>query len=166
VFEGAGRKTRKESRMEDSVKDALALIAHQVQAFLNGKTGALHELCDILVSGKFSQDTVEEALETIIELAMEEAELEEKESLLETGETSYDADKFPLSPEAHSYLSELRSSGAIDTLTERALMEKVVIGVSGEVGVEDIKRAMAEVVRDPYTSFLLSAEEGDNSTVH
>jgi hypothetical protein len=152
--------------MEDSVKDALALIAHHVQAFLNGKTGALHELCDILVSGKFSEDTVEEALETIIELAMEEAELEEKERLLETRETSYGADKLPLSPEAHLYLSELRSSGAIDTLAERALMEKVVIGVSGEVGVEDIKRAMVEVVKDPYTSFLLSSEERDNSTVH
>jgi len=152
--------------MEDSVKDALALIAHHVQAFLNGKTGALHELCDILVSGKFSRDTVEEALEAIIELAMEEAELEEKESLLETGETGYDADKLPLSPEAHVYLSELRSSGAIDTLTERALINRVEVGVSGEIGVEDIKRAMAEVVRDPYTSFLFSAEEGNNSTVH
>jgi hypothetical protein len=152
--------------MEDSVKDALALIAHHVQAFLNGKTGALHELCDILVSGRFSEETVEQALEAIIELAIEEAELEEKESPLETGESSYNADRLPLSPEAHVYLSELRSSGAINTLTERAVMEKVAVGPSGEVSVEDIKKAMAEVVADPYTSFLLSSEEGDSPTIH
>ncbi|MCX5799781.1 MAG: hypothetical protein NTX17_00075 [Candidatus Eisenbacteria bacterium] len=152
--------------MEDSVKDVLALIARQVQAFLNGKNGALHELCDILVAGKFSKETVEEALEAIIELAIEEVELEEKENLLETGETSYEAERFPLSPEAHVYLSELRSTGAINILTERALMEKVVIGSSGEVGVEDLKKAMAEVVADPYSVLLLSSGEGDSPTIH
>jgi FtsZ-binding cell division protein ZapB len=152
--------------MEDSVRDALALIARHVQAFLNGKTGALHELCDILLSGRFSEETVKEALETIIELAIEEAELEEKESLLETRESSYNAEKLPLSPEAHVYLSELRSSGAINTLTERALMEKVAVGTTGEVSVEDIKKAMVEVVADPYTSFLLSSENLDNPTIH
>jgi hypothetical protein len=152
--------------MEDSVKDALALIARHVQAFLNGKTGALHELCDILVSGRFSEETVEQALETIIELAIEEAALERKEGLLETHQSGYNAEKLPLSPEADVYLSELRSSGAINSLTERALMERVAVGASGEVSVEDIKRAIAEVVADPYSSFLLSSEEGDNPTVH
>lgn len=152
--------------MEDSIREALALIARHVQAFLNGKTGALHELCDILVSGKFSEGTVKEALETIIELAVEQAELEDNESLLETGASNYESERLSLSPEAHAYLSELRSSGAINLITERALMERVAAATTGEVGIEDIKRAMEEVVADPYTSYLLSTENLDNPTIH
>jgi len=152
--------------MGDSVRDALELIARQVQAFLNGKTGALHELCDILVSGRFSESTVKEALETIIELAGEETELDDKESLLESGSDDYDSRQVSLTPEAQALLTELRSSGALNVVTERAVLERVAASTTGEVGVEDLRKAMEELVADPYSSFLISSDNPDSPTIH
>ena len=152
--------------MDDDVKNALALIARHVHAFLNGNRRALHELSDILTSGGFSEDTVDAALETIIELAAEEAELEEKAEASDMSEGACNAEKLPLSPEAYMYLVELRRAGAISTLAEEVLMDRVSASASVEVSLEDLKSALAEVSTDPLNSLLPSAEEGDPPTVH
>ena len=64
------------------------------------------------------------------------------------------------------YLVELRKSGAISTLAEEVLMERVTAGVSDEVSLEDLKKALAEVSRDPLNSLLPSSDDGDPPSVH
>ncbi|KPJ59610.1 MAG: hypothetical protein AMJ46_10330 [Latescibacteria bacterium DG_63] len=151
--------------MDDEVRNALALIVRHVQAFLNGNRKALHKLCDILTSGTYSEETVDTALEAIIELAADEVDLESKcESACEIPGTS-NAEKLPLSPEAYMYLVELRKTGAISTLAEEVLMETVSASASEEVTLDELKRALAEVSGDPLGS-LLPSDEGDPPTVH
>ncbi|UCF79195.1 MAG: DUF494 family protein [Candidatus Eiseniibacteriota bacterium] len=152
--------------MEEEVRNALALIARHVHSFLNGNRRALHELSDILTSGSFSEEVVDAALGAIIELAADEAGLDENVELACGSQTAPSAEKLPLSPEAYLYLVELRRSGAISTVAEEVLMERVSASVSDEVSLEDLKKALAEVSKDPLNSLLPPSEERDPPTVH
>jgi uncharacterized protein Smg (DUF494 family) len=152
--------------MDDEVRDALAMIARHVQAFLSGNRKALHELCDVLTSGRFSEETVDAALEAIIELAVEEVDMEEKVDSEYQSAGASSAEKLPLSAEAYMYLVQLRKSGAISTVAEEVLMERVSESASDEVSLEDLKRALAEVSGDPLDSLLPSSDEGNPPTVH
>jgi uncharacterized protein Smg (DUF494 family) len=152
--------------MDEEVRDVLAAIGRHVQSFLNGNRRALHELCDVLTSGTYSEESVDAAVEAVMELAVEGSGLEQRVESASRIPGASSAENLPLSPEAYLYLVQLRESGAISTLAEEVLMERVSASASEEVSLDDLKKALEEVSGDPLDSLLPSSDEGDLPTVH
>jgi uncharacterized protein Smg (DUF494 family) len=135
--------------MEDPVAEVLSVIVEQLRAALKGDTQAMADLGEWLDSGDFDRESVQSALQFLLQVVEPYASgiYVEKGTRRKVNNRILDrAEGALLSREAYGHLIQLRDQGKLDDLQLELVLNQIVGTRTDPVDLDQVKRIVNVVL--------------------